>query len=173
MLTCFAERDGVISAAEEANLPVVGMMVDQKEEAPKNVVIALLWNVRPTVDAVTEQATWKPASEDLGTYSFMKEGGSDIALINTDIVGGVPDDLVKQVEDKKQQILDGSFTTPVDESAPKGSIDVSQQDSTRPPLEPERHHEAVCDLVANDAVSSRSRPARSRCSARTARASRP
>ena len=123
----FAERDGVFSAAEEANLPVVGMMVDQKEEAPKNVVTSLLWNVRPTVDAVTEQATGKPASEDLGTYSFMKEGGSDIAPINTDIVGGVPDDLVKQVEDKKQEILDGSFTTPVDESAPKGSIDVSQQ----------------------------------------------
>jgi hypothetical protein len=57
----------------------------------------------------------------------MKEGGSDIAPINTDIVGGVPDDLVQQVEDKKQEILDGSFTTPVDESAPKGSIDVSQQ----------------------------------------------
>ncbi len=123
----FAERDGVISAAKEANLPVVGMMVDQKEEAPKNVVTSLLWNVRPTVDAVTEQATGKPAADDLGKYSFMKEGGSDIAPINTDIVGGVPDDLVQQVEDKKQEILDGSFTTPVDESAPKGSIDVSQQ----------------------------------------------
>ena len=56
----------------------------------------------------------------------MKAGGSDIAPINTDIVGGIPDDLVQQVEDKKQEILDGSFTTPVDESAPKGSIDVSQ-----------------------------------------------
>ncbi len=123
----FAERDGVISAAKEADLPVVGMMVDQKEEAPKNVVTSLLWNVRPTVDAVTEQATGKPAGEDLGPHSFMKEGGSDIAPINTDIVGGVPDDLAQQVEDKKQEILDGSFTTPVDESAPKGSIDVSQQ----------------------------------------------
>ena len=122
----FAERDGVIAAAEEANLPVIGMMVDQEEEAPNHVVTSLLWNVRPTVDAVTEQATGQPASEDLGPYSFMKAGGSDIAPINTDIVGGIPDDLVQQVEDKKQEILDGSFTTPVDESAPKGSIDVSQ-----------------------------------------------
>ena len=73
----------------------------------------------------------------------MKEGGSDIALINTDIVGGDPDDLVKQVEDKKQEILDGSFTTPVDESAPKGSIDVSQQDRHPPAAGAERHHEAV------------------------------
>ena len=45
----------------------------------------------------------------------------------TDVVGGVPDDLVQMVEAKKAEILDGSFTTPVDESAPAGSIDVSKK----------------------------------------------
>lgn len=123
----FAERDGVIAAAKEANLPVVGMMVDQKDEAPKNVVTSLIWHMRPTVDAVAVQATGKPESVDLGKYSFMKEGGSELAPINTDIVGGVPEDLVKKVEAKQQEIMDGSFTTPIDESAPKGSIDVSKQ----------------------------------------------
>lgn len=122
----FAERDGVIAAAEEADLPVVGMMVDQKEEAPEHVVTSLIWHMRPTVDAVVEQAKNGPEAVDLGTYSFMKEGGSELAPINTDIVGGVPDALVKQVEEKKQAIMDGSFTTPVDESAPAGSIDVSK-----------------------------------------------
>lgn len=123
----FAERDGVIAAAKEANLPVVGMMVDQKDEAPKNVVTSLIWHMRPTVDAVTVQATGKAEAVDLGKYSFMKEGGSELAPINTDIVGGVPEDLVKKVEAKQQEIMDGSFTTPIDESAPKGSIDVSKQ----------------------------------------------
>ena len=122
----FAERDGVIAAAEEADLPVVGMMVDQKEEAPEHVVTSLIWHMRPTVDAVVEQAKNGPEAVDLGTYSFMKEGGSELAPINTDIVGGVPDALVKQVEEKRQAIMDGSFTTPVDESAPAGSIDVSK-----------------------------------------------
>jgi basic membrane lipoprotein Med (substrate-binding protein (PBP1-ABC) superfamily) len=122
----FAERDGVIAAAEEADLPVVGMMVDQEAEAPNHVVTSLIWHMRPTVDAVVEQATGEPQAVDLGEFSFMKEGGSELAPINTDIVGGVPEELVQQVEEKEQAILDGSFTTPVDESAPAGSIDVSK-----------------------------------------------
>ncbi len=123
----FAERDGVIAAAEEADIPVIGMMVDQKEEAPNNVVTSLIWDVRPTVDAVVKQIEDGAAAVDLGKYSFMAAGGSTIAPINTDIVGGVPDDLVTQVEDKKAAMEDGSFTTPVDESAPAKSIDVSTQ----------------------------------------------
>jgi basic membrane lipoprotein Med (substrate-binding protein (PBP1-ABC) superfamily) len=122
----FAERDGVIAAAEEADLPVIGMMVDQEAEAPNHVVTSLIWHMRPTVDAVVEQATGEPQAVDLGEYSFMKEGGSELAPINTDIVGGVPEELVQQVEEMEQAILDGSFTTPVDESAPAGSIDVSK-----------------------------------------------
>ncbi|HSE55018.1 MAG TPA: BMP family protein, partial [Nocardioidaceae bacterium] len=122
----FAERDGVIAAAKEADLPVIGMMVDQEEEAPEHVVTSLIWHMRPTVDAVVEQAKGGPEAVDLGEYSFMKVGGSELAPINTDIVGGVPDDLVAMVEEKEKAIKDGEFTTPVDESAPAGSIDVSQ-----------------------------------------------
>jgi basic membrane protein A len=122
----FAERDGVIAAAEEADLPVIGMMVDQKEEAPNHVVTSLIWHMRPTVDAVIEQAKTEPKAVNLGEYSFMKVGGSELAPINTDIVGGVPEKVVQQVEKKKQAIMDGSFVTPVDEAAPAGSIDVSK-----------------------------------------------
>jgi basic membrane protein A len=123
----FAERDGVIAAAKEADVPVFGMMVDQRDDAPKNVVTSLVWNMLPTVEAVVEQARTSPKAVDLGKFSFMKEGGSELAAINTEVVGGVPDSLVQQVEDKKAAILDGSFTTPVNESAPAGSIDVSKQ----------------------------------------------
>jgi basic membrane protein A len=122
----FAERDGVIAAAEEADIPAVGMMVDQEEEAPGHVVTSLIWNMRPTVDAVIEQAKNGPQAVDLGKFSFMKVGGSELAPINTEIVGGVPDDLVAKVEEKKAAIMDGSFVTPVDESAPASSIDVSK-----------------------------------------------
>ena len=121
----FAERDGVIAAAEEADIPVIGMMVDQKEEAPGHVATSLIWNMRPTVDAVVEQATGAPAAVDLGEFSFMKVDGSDLAPLNTEIVGGIPDELATMVEEKEAAILDGSFTTPVDEAAPAGSIDVS------------------------------------------------
>lgn len=127
----FAERDGVIAAAEEADIPVFGMMVDQSDEAPDHVVSSLMWHMRPTVDAVIEQATGEPQGVDLGEYSFMKVGGSELAEINTDIAtktaDGVPEDLLKKVEAKKEAIMDGSFETPVDESAPASSIDVSKK----------------------------------------------
>lgn len=122
----FAERDGVIAAAKDANLPVIGMMVDQKDESPDHVATSLIWNMSPTVEAVIKQARNGPEGVDLGQYSFMKDGGSKIAALNTGITGGIPADLVKKIEAKQQAIMDGSFETPVDESAPAGSIDVSK-----------------------------------------------
>jgi basic membrane protein A and related proteins len=121
----FAERDGVIAAAEEADIPVIGMMVDQQDEAPGHVATSLIWHMRPTVDAVIEQAKGEPEAVDLGEFSFMKVDGSELAPLNTEIVGGIPDELSTMVEEKEAAIRDGSFTTPVDESAPAGSIDVS------------------------------------------------
>lgn len=123
----FAERDGVIAAAKDADIPVIGMMVDQHDEAPEHVATSLIWHMRPTVDEVIKQAQNGPESLDLGEYSFMINDGSELAELNTDVVGGIPDDLVKKIEAKKSDITDGDFTTPVDESAPKGSIDVSKK----------------------------------------------
>lgn len=123
----FAERDGVIAAAKEAKIPVIGMMVDQQSEAPDFVATSLIWHVRPTVDAVVKQALNGPEGVDLGKYSFMKEKGSELAPLNTGIVGGIPADLVAKVEAKKQEILAGTVTTAVNESAPAGSIDASKK----------------------------------------------
>ncbi len=39
----------------------------------------------------------------------------------------VPDDLVSEVEAKQAEILAGTFTTPINEDEPAGSIDVTQQ----------------------------------------------
>lgn len=122
----FAERAGVIEAAKEADVPVIGMMVDQQDEAPDHVVTSLVWNVRPTIDAIVAQISGGPEAVDLGEYSFLKAGGSSMAPINTDVVGGVPSDLVDMVNAKEAEIMSGEFTTPVDESSPKGSVDVSQ-----------------------------------------------
>jgi basic membrane protein A len=123
----FAERDGVIAAAKEADIPVIGMMVDQKEEAPGHVATSLVWHVRPTADAVVAQVQKGPEGVDLGKYSFMKVNGSELIPINTGIAGGVPEALVAQVKEKQAAIMDGSFVTPVDESAPANSIDVSKK----------------------------------------------
>lgn len=123
----FAERDGVIAAAKDKSVPAIGMMVDQKEEAPEVVATSLIWHMGPTVDAVIKQALNGPKGVDLGTFSFMKNGGSELAELNTGITGGIPDELMKKIEAKKAEIMSGGFETPVDESAPAGSIDVSKK----------------------------------------------
>ena len=115
----FAERDGVISAAQEHGLPVFGMMVDQKDQAPEHVVSSLVWHMRPTIEAVVEQVkdgSYK--AQNLAEYSFMKNGGSELAPINTGTAFEIPADLMTKVEEKQAAIKDGSFTTPVDEDEP-------------------------------------------------------
>ncbi|HEV7956476.1 MAG: transporter substrate-binding protein [Microbacteriaceae bacterium] len=121
----FAERDGVIAAAEENGLPVFGMMVDQKEQSPEHVVSSLLWNMKPTVEAVVAAvAAGKFEASNLGEYSFMVNGGSSLAPINTGTAFEIPADLISQVEARSAEITDGTFETPVDEEAPAGSTTV-------------------------------------------------
>jgi basic membrane lipoprotein Med (substrate-binding protein (PBP1-ABC) superfamily) len=123
----FAERAGVIEVADENDLPVIGMMVDQQELAPDNVVTSLVWNMQPTVEHLVETvAAEEYEAENLAQYSFMANGGSSIAAINTDLVVEVPEDLVALVEERQAEILDGTFETPIDEETPEGSIDVTE-----------------------------------------------
>lgn len=123
----FAERDGVIEAAAEASLPVFGMMVDQHDQAPDHVVTSLLWNMRPTIDALVEQITAGTyEAQNLAQYSFLTAGGSDIAPINTVGAFDLSEDVVAEVEARRQEILDGTFETPVDEDTPAGSTTVGE-----------------------------------------------
>ena len=123
----FAERDGVIAAAQENNLPVFGMMVDQREQAPEHVVSSLVWNMRPTIEAVvTSVADGSYTAANLAEYSFMVNGGSSLAPINTDTAFPVPAELVSRVEERQAAILDGSFVTPVNEEEPAGSTTVGE-----------------------------------------------
>ncbi len=123
----FAERAGVIEVADENDLPVFGMMVDQHDLAPDNVVASLVWNMQPTVEALVEQVSGGTyEAQNLAEYSFMINGGSSLTEINTDVVVEVPADVVTLVEERQAEILGGDFETPIDEEAPEGSIDVTQ-----------------------------------------------
>lgn len=123
----FAERDGVISVAAEHQLPVIGMMVDQQDQAPEYVATSLLWNMRPTVDAVVEAvAAGEFEASNLAEYSFMANGGSSIAPINEGTAYEIPADLIERIEARQQEILEGTFETPIDEEAPAGSTTVGE-----------------------------------------------
>ncbi|GAB3128415.1 BMP family protein [Glaciibacter psychrotolerans] len=123
----FAERDGVIAAAAEHKLPVFGMMVDQQSQAPDFVVTSLLWNLRPTIDSVVNDvAAGTFMASNLGKYSFLANGGSDIAPISTTTTFPIPADLISHVEKRQAEMVAGTFTTPVNEEAPAGSTTVGQ-----------------------------------------------
>ena len=123
----FAERAGVIEIADENDLPVIGMMVDQQELAPDNVVTSLVWNMQPTVEHLVEQVVaGEYEAQNLAEFSFMANGGSSIAALNTELVVDVPDDLVALVGEREAEILDGTFETPINEDTPDGSIDVTE-----------------------------------------------
>lgn len=117
----FAERAGVIEIAQEHDLPAIGMMVDQRELAPDHVVTSLVWNMQPTIEALVEQVcTGTYEAQNLAQFSFMVNGGSWIAPVNTDIV---PAELLEVVSTHEAEILAGERVTPIDESAPAGSIE--------------------------------------------------
>jgi basic membrane lipoprotein Med (substrate-binding protein (PBP1-ABC) superfamily) len=121
----FAERAGVIEAAKEKGLLSVGAMADQKDQAPESVMTSILWDMRPTVQAVLKQvADGSYKAQNLKDYSFLKNGGSSLAPVNTEVKGGLPEDLVAQVEKKIEEIKSGAFTTPVDEKTPPGSVEL-------------------------------------------------
>lgn len=120
----FAERAGVIEAAEENDLPVIGMMTDQQELAPGHVVTSLVWNMQPTVQALVDQVRdGSYEAQNLAEYSFMINGGSSLAPLNPDV--DVPEELTAQVDARQAEIMDGTFEVPIDEEAPAGSIDVT------------------------------------------------
>ncbi|MDC5696548.1 BMP family protein [Intrasporangium calvum] len=122
----FAERAGVIEAAKEKGLLSIGCMGDQKEQAPESVMASVTWNMEPTVRAVIEAVqSGTFSASNLKDHSFMKNGGSDLTEVNTAVAGGIPQDLVGRVAARKAEMKSGAFTTPVIETTPAGSVELS------------------------------------------------
>lgn len=115
----YAERFGVIEAAAEKGIPAIGNMSDQWELAPETVVTSVVWDMWPTVKqviSVVEAGVF--TSQDFGQFSYMSKGGSFLAPYH-EWEDKLPDDVKAMVEERKAEILDGTFRVPIDESAPK------------------------------------------------------
>jgi basic membrane lipoprotein Med (substrate-binding protein (PBP1-ABC) superfamily) len=118
----FAERFGVIEAAQENELVSIGNMSDQQSLAPESVVTSVTWNMEPTVKYVIDQViAGAYTAQDLKDFSMVAKGGAALAPINTDVVGGVPDDLVGMVEERQAAIQAGTFRVDINEATPPGS----------------------------------------------------
>jgi basic membrane protein A and related proteins len=115
----YAERFGVIEAAAERGIPAIGNMSDQWELDPETVVTSVVWDMWPTVKQVVnvvEAGVF--TSQDFGQFSYMSKGGSFLAPYH-EWEDRLPDDIKAMVEERSQEILDGTFRVPIDESAPR------------------------------------------------------
>lgn len=118
----FAERFGVIEAAAENGLYAFGNMSDQRELAPDYVVSGPVWFMEPTVDYIIKQVgAGVFAAQDLKDFSMVAKGGATLAEINTDVVNGIPEDLVEMVKAKEAEIISGIFRVDITESQPPAS----------------------------------------------------
>ena len=118
----FAERFGVIEAAAENGLYVFGNMSDQKDLAPEFVVSGPVWHMEPTVDYIINQvAGGTYTAQDLKDFSMVAKGGATLAPINTDVTGGIPQELIDQVNAKKAEIESGVFRVDINEAQPPAS----------------------------------------------------
>ena len=123
----FAERFGVIEAAAENDLYAFGNMSDQKDLAPEHVVSGPVWNMIPTVEYVINQvAGGTYTAQDLKDFSMVAKGGASLASINEEVTGGLPTELVEQVQAKEQEIISGLFRVDIDEAQPPASSKVTQ-----------------------------------------------
>ncbi|MEA2001639.1 MAG: BMP family protein [Actinomycetota bacterium] len=119
----YAERFGVIEAAQEKGMLAFGNMSDQQELAPESVVSSVVWDMGPTVAYVVDQvAAGVSTAQDLKDFSMLAKGGASLATINTSVTGGVPQDLIDTVDGKEADIKSGAFRVNINEAEPAGSV---------------------------------------------------
>ncbi len=116
----YAERYGVIEAAQEKGALAVGNMSDQSELAPESVVTSVTWDMTPTAQYIIDQvAGGTYTAQDLKDFSMVGKGGAALAPINADLV---PADLLKTVMAKEAEIVSGLFRVDINEGTPAGSV---------------------------------------------------
>jgi len=118
----FAERFGVIEAAQEKELLAFGNMSDQNELGPETVVTGPVWNMTPTVEYVIAQvAGGTYTAQDLKDFSMMGKGGASLAPLYT-FEESLDSEVLAMVKEREQAILDGLFRVNIDENVPIGAV---------------------------------------------------
>lgn len=118
----FAERFGVIEAAQEQGLLAFGSMSDQNELAPETVVTGPVWDMGPTVEYVINQvAGGTYTAQDLKDFSMMGKGGASLAPLH-DFEESIDADVLQMVQDREQEIKDGLYRVDIDENVPNDAV---------------------------------------------------
>ncbi len=118
----YAERFGVIEAAQENGLLAFGNMSDQNQLAPETVVTGPVWNMGPTVDYVVKSVkAGVYTALDLKDFSMMAQGGASLAPLHG-FEETLDAALVEELKAHEQSILDGLFRVDINEEAPADAV---------------------------------------------------
>jgi basic membrane protein A len=115
----YAERFGVIEAAQEKGVWAIGMMSDQNALAPDTVLTSVTWDMFPTVEYVAKQVSAGAyTAQDLKDFSMFAKGGAALAPFhNTE--SKIPADLLQKLTEKEEAIRSGAFRVDINDSAPE------------------------------------------------------
>lgn len=118
----YAERFGVIEAAVERDVWVFGNEVDQYELGPGHVLTGPVWDMAPVVEHVLQQVQGDTfQGEDLRDYSTFARGGVSLAPFHG-MEEKIPADILELIQQRRQEIAQGSFVVEVDETMPDGVL---------------------------------------------------
>ena len=115
----YAERFGVIEAAQEKGALAISNMSDQSSLGPDTVITGPVWDMWPTVkQVVTLVKAGAFTAQDFGGFSFMGKGGSYLAPYGK-FEQKLPAEVKDMVKKRQQEILDGNFRVDVNEAVPQ------------------------------------------------------
>ncbi len=118
----FAERFGVIEAAQEKKLLAFGSMSDQNELAPETVVSGPVWNMAPTIEYVVKAVSAGAyTAQDLKDFSMMGKGGASLAPLH-DFEKTIDPAILEMVTKREQDIKDGLFRVDINENTPDNAV---------------------------------------------------
>jgi basic membrane protein A and related proteins len=103
---------GMAQAIKEADISGFGYVGDMSSQAPENLVGSVMYNLEPYFEAAVEDVrndSFRPAKR----YEFgLADGGVDLKLNDRYSVKEIPADVMKQMEQVKDQIISGEFKVP-------------------------------------------------------------
>src|SRR5262249_7928690 len=115
----YAERFGVIEAAQDKGIVAFSNMSDQSSLAPDTVITGPVWDMWPTVsNAIKLVQAGVYTAQDFGNFSTMAKGGSYLAPLH-DWDKKLPGDVKDMVAKRTQDIMDGNFRVDVNEAVPQ------------------------------------------------------
>ena len=115
----YAERFGVIEAAQEKGALAISNMSDQSSLGPDTVITGPVWDMWPTVkQVITLVKAGAFTAQDFGGFSFMGKGGSYLAPMGK-FEQKLPAEVKDMVTKRQQEILDGTFRVDVNEAVPQ------------------------------------------------------